>query len=108
MSKSVTEETAREITDWLTVRQACKLLPSPRTGRELNWRTMLRWILEGRLRGWRNGRWWYVRKCDVLALPQQVSPTTLQPAVKRPAKPDGKPKTSAWAMKVLKEAGYVR
>lgn len=60
--------------DIISIREACSLLPSSRPGRSLNIATMTRWILKGRLRGWRQGRFWFVARSDVVALLQAHVP----------------------------------
>ena len=54
--------------DAVTLNAAAALLPGSRPGRRLSLKSMYRWVMEGRLRGWRVGRTLLVSKGDVLAL----------------------------------------
>jgi excisionase family DNA binding protein len=57
--------------DLLTVKEAAKLL-KPARGRRVHVSSVLRWVLQGRLQGYRRGHYWFVRRADVLALTQPV------------------------------------
>ncbi len=62
--------------DWITLAQAAALVPSPRRGKKTHVSTLLRWILQGKLAGYRRGRWWMIRRQELLDL---IEPTEVVP-----------------------------
>jgi excisionase family DNA binding protein len=63
--------------DLIPLSEACKLGPRPARGTRRHRSTVLRWVLAGRLRGWRSGGNWYVSKAELQAL---LRPECVQPA----------------------------
>ena len=69
----------RELPDDLIIlSEAAKLLPSRKPGRGMHQSTLYRWAASGRLRRWRVGRYWYVRRADVLALAKEETVVTTE------------------------------
>lgn len=56
MQKIIAPETAEDLPDLIPVKEAAKLLPSGRAGKRVHVSTLVRWIREGRLPGYRIGR----------------------------------------------------
>jgi excisionase family DNA binding protein len=64
--------------DLIPLSEACKLGPRPARGARRHRSTVLRWVLAGRLRGWKSGGNWYVSKAELQAL---LRPECVQSAV---------------------------
>jgi hypothetical protein len=58
--------------DLIPLSEARLLIPSRKGGR-VAIQTLYRWILKGKLRGWRIGAYWFASRTEVLALPERVS-----------------------------------
>ena len=83
---------------WISTMEAARLVPSPRG--KTHPATIVRWIMAGKLEGRRRGRWYFVRRRDVLALLHGEPVPVRQPV------PDGRPaKVQPWSRRVLKEMG---
>jgi hypothetical protein len=54
--------------DLIPLSEACKRGPRPARGRRRHRSTVLRWILDGKIRGWRVAGWWYVSASELDAL----------------------------------------
>lgn len=67
--------------DLISLKEATRLLPSPREGKRTHINTLRKHALTGRLRYWRNGPWFLVSRAEVLALCQAVPPATPDPSV---------------------------
>lgn len=65
--------------DLINTSQAARLVPNPR-GRASHVSKIIRWILQGRIRGWRNGRWWLVSRAEVLSQIKPVQTVAMQQA----------------------------
>lgn len=63
-----------DLSDWIPVSEAVKLVPSPKPGKKTSLSTVYRWINEGRLECRRNGRWRFVRRSEVVQLLAPVAP----------------------------------
>jgi excisionase family DNA binding protein len=70
-------------TDLICVNEACKLVPSPR-GKRTHLSTVYRMIFSGRLRAWKNGRWYFVSRQEILDL---LKPVPADLAGRRQRKP---------------------
>jgi hypothetical protein len=90
--------------DWIRVAEACRLVPSPHAGKRTATQTIVRWILRGRIEGKRSGRYWLVRRDQVLGClrPDRASQPEVQ--ARRQRERSG----AAWAAQVLREMGVVR
>lgn len=83
--------------DLIGLCEAAGLLPCRKPGRRAHASTVYRWVAEGKLRGWRLGRYWYVSRADVLAL---VTPaTTVVPPAAPPAQDEAARKLRALGWK---------
>lgn len=60
--------------DLISTREATTLLPSKRPGRKVHISTILRWVLSGKLRGWRVGGSWFVSRSELLSQVRLVQP----------------------------------
>jgi hypothetical protein len=58
--------------DLIGLSEACRLIPSRKPGRRLHVATLYRWVLSGRVRGWRIGRGLFVSRADMLRLARPV------------------------------------
>lgn len=81
------------------VTQAAKLLPSHKPGRRVHVHTIYRWIREGKLPAVKRGRFFFVRRCDILAMAKPVAP----PSVCR----GPTPRTPAWVHEQLKRSRII-
>ena len=54
--------------DLIGLKEAAKLVPSPRGGKGVHINSLRRWCLTGRLRYWRQGPWLFVSKADLATL----------------------------------------
>ena len=67
--------------DLLTLAEARDLVPSPRPGCRTHLATLYRWVLSGRLPAVRRGRWYFVRRADLLKI---ATPVPVQASAKTP------------------------
>ena len=65
-------------TDLIPLSAAADLLPRPRPGIKTHVRTVLRWIMDGKLQGWRLAGRWYVSRADLVAM---ATPFHAPPAI---------------------------
>ena len=93
--------------DLIPIAQAAKLVPSPRPGRGTNLSTVYRWCNAGRLRHWRQGRWRFVSRAEVLGLLRPAGPArTRLPSCSTTARNrEEEARAAAWAQRILDEAG---
>lgn len=82
--------------DWISTTEAAKLLPSPR-GKRTSTGAIIRWIKAGKLQGKRRGRWWFIRRSEVLAMMGDVVIENGEAKVRV--------KSSAFTKSVLRHAG---
>lgn len=89
--------------DWIPVGEAARLVPSPRSGKRTAIATIVRWILTGKLTGWKRGRWWFVRRSEVLCvgMPSPVASAPPLPELPRGRTASQHDAAQAWAQKVL-------
>jgi hypothetical protein len=66
--------------DLIPTCMAIKIIPSPRTGKKTNLATLYRWMAKGRLRWWKNGRYRFVSRREVLRLLVPGKPGVQAPA----------------------------
>lgn len=91
--------------DLISTREAAGLVPSPR-GSRTHLSTVLRWVLTGKVRGWRRGKWWFVSKAEVLALLVPVDPAAPPaPARVKTVKEKDAEARALWVRRVLENAG---
>lgn len=89
--------------DLLPFSAAVRLVPSPRPGRGTHLSTIYRWCNTGRLRFWRQGRWRYVSRSELLALIRPAGPKRKTAVGPGPAEEAAR--NQAWAEEVLRQAG---
>jgi hypothetical protein len=92
--------------DLIPLSEACKRGPLPARGKRRHRSTVLRWVLDGKLRGWRVAGWWYVSasELDALLRPAPVNvPLTDGAAARLEAA-----ERAAHTDRVLREAGVRR
>jgi excisionase family DNA binding protein len=83
--------------DLISTQEAAALVRPPR-GKATHVSTIIRWIVDGRLRGWRQGRWWMVSRAELLEVTRPVRVVPFRPAKETKAQ-------RRWAAKVLASAG---
>src|SRR4051812_15530748 len=71
---STRETFSNDLSDWVPLAEAARLLPSCRPGKRVHIATLYRGIARGELECWRIGRWRYVRRGEVLALLRPDAP----------------------------------
>ncbi len=91
-----------DLADFVSIGQAARLVPSPKTGRRTHTSTIRRWVRQGKLEGRKRGRWLFVRRSHLLAMLQPVPVTPPKPPASRA---DGT--AEAWALEVLRRRGAV-
>lgn len=79
--KNLPMNTNERPTDLMGLKDAAKLVPSPfGGGRGVHLCTFRRWVLAGKLRYWRVGKWLMVSRADVMGLfepVEKVDPTPI-------------------------------
>jgi hypothetical protein len=90
--------------EWIGLREAAGLVPSPRPGKKTHISTVFRWCEAGKLECRRRGRWWFVRRADVLALLTET-PGRKPDATPGPSRRQQRGRSREWAKRVLDAAG---
>lgn len=78
MSTQQTTTDVNEITDWIPVAEAVRLLPSCRPGKRLALSTLYRWIFKGRIQGRKCGPYYFVRRSQIIDQLKPIPPRPRQ------------------------------
>lgn len=90
--------------DLIPATVAARLVPSPRGG-HTHPSTIIRWILSGRIAGWRRGPWWFVSQAEVLEQLQPVAQRQPRPQPRPAAERRAQEKRERWTRETLARFG---